>query len=445
MVSLDWSGAELIQSRFTKSAAALAGIAKAISKNPALAAQHRSFLELFEEARGFEPEFFGRVWTDPTAYYWVRIAYDLLANKLSRQQLPPLASLYSQDVAALGFAEPLEAVLAEFQRFVLALRYLKGSQGSVARFPGRFPQGLPGTLHSITADGSISSVPCAQVSYGGFTLRLQPAAFQLPAVGISFAAPAIASSDEFQQKHAPVVQRTLEMIDRFAPARFKQFAETMQLAALKLRSSGTYTNMSHSHFPGAMIIGVVDDPFEMGDTFIHELHHNRLFFIEEQAPFFTDQNEESEERIYSPFRDDLRPIIGLFHAVYVYLPVTEYWFEVFARGASITTSAQREYAIDRALRGVLQIELAIAQLEKFSHFTAHGTALFEAMKKSAQVLRARASNELPQDAPAKQIADDGRISDELSVEKKAMSIREAVREHLSRFDVHRQVSGPFPG
>ena len=78
-----WDDQEVITHRYKKSACALIAVKEALEKDLPLSANGREFLDQYVTCRDADALLFTRVWTDPTAYYWVRLAYQLLANCLS--------------------------------------------------------------------------------------------------------------------------------------------------------------------------------------------------------------------------------------------------------------------------------------------------------------------------------------------------------------------------
>jgi asparagine synthetase B (glutamine-hydrolysing) len=94
-------------------------------------------------------------------------------------------------------------------------------------------------------------------------------------------------------------------VERYAPQQLEQFAVHVQVAVFKPAHLGDYSNVSHSELPGAFIVTRLDDPLIMADRFIHELHHNRLFCLEEKGGAFFD-----DERLPQLLTDDFHERLG---------------------------------------------------------------------------------------------------------------------------------------
>ncbi len=498
-----WRTHDIFDERYRKSASALIAVARVLERRHPLGGGEDEFLAWYAEAAAARPALFTRVWTDPSAYFWVRMAYQLVAACLGTARLAPLGDAYCRAIAAPDPRHALAAHLDGFKGFVLAMHVLARSECRFARpFRTTLPFAIPATRLVLEGEGAVaisrlarrrldlvheparwegasdrgaaaiappvfedaaaasdeasrgavattmtvalaasrSAAPRAvrvveypEVSHAGARIALRPAAFHL--AGLDFAGPALAAGLDFQLRHRASIARTLAVMQLHHRASFLQFRHVMRTVALKPRGSGTYTNISHSDLPGAFVASVVANPYELADTFIHELHHNRLFFVEERGPFFEDGSDAlGANRHYSPWRDDPRPLHGLFHAVYVSIPVLQFWLHVHATAALDDGTAA--YAVDRILRGIAQLELGVGELERSARFSAFGRSLFDRMKADVGELRHQIACvcNLPADAAALVCREDGTIEPETSkLSGRALTVREAVAEHVRRF------------
>lgn len=467
-----WADTRLYRRRYEKSASALVATARALERNRPLAGREKEFLRLYRAAADASPRLFTEVWQDPTAYFWVRMAYQLTATCLTQAPLPPLATEYCADVAAATPEDALATHLDGFKRFLLALRLAADRRVRFGRpLEVRLPFAIPATTLSVVGDGTVAIRSLArrrlEVEHAGGTVRLdldagaradglevatcpvlasarvrvglQPHALNLP--GLGFAREAALLPLRFQATHAPLVAGSLGLMKRHHPVAHSHFARMMRLVVLKPRAMGGYSNLSHSDLPGAAICGVVGDPYEMADTLIHELHHNRFFFIEEAGPFFRDPTAAVlEGRYYSPWRDDLRPLHGLFHALYVYLPVARFWLAVHRSGE--TAEPRRSYVVDRLLRIPRQLRLAAGVLRDHAELTPLGASLFEAMEREVGAIEADVRDlALPPDAPAMSLESDGQLVTECDPTGRPLTVAGAVTAHVTRHDLHRQCAG----
>lgn len=88
-------------------------------------------------------------------------------------------------------------------------------------------------------------------------------------------------------------------------------------------------SFSDNLIPGCIYISVrtsqgVLCPYDLADSIIHEHRHQKLYLFEYFHPV-TDKN---NVKVPSPWREELRPVSGLFHAVYVFQNLLDYWLYI---------------------------------------------------------------------------------------------------------------------
>jgi hypothetical protein len=198
---------------------------------------------------------------------------------------------------------------------------------------------------------------------------------------------------------------------------------------------GTFFNLSASDLPGSFVCTVPSDPYALAAAFIHEFHHNTLFGIEESGPFFeADGEDEIEgENHYSPWVETLRPLHGILHAVYVFLPVFRFWAAAEEEGVS--DEGRRAFARDQLARIPVQLRIGVSQLRRHAHFTPFGARLFEdlATEVAGAEEAARAMGAVLS-APTIGISPSGSLRP-FRLDGRAVSVGESLLEHLSSVDV----------
>ncbi len=465
-----WSDHSLYQTRYEKSASALIAISRALERNRPLDGGEAEFLELYQRMAAADPVAFTAVWRDPTAYFWVRLAYEFVGNCLSPAPLSLLAESVSRARGTVDAESALKAHLGDFKRFVLALGIVTDND-QIFRTPLEvvLPFAIPSSRLVISGEGTllinalsrghlevtseehalrlpleaasidgltIRESPLA--SADGFSLRLQPEAFHL--TGLEVGEPLRLMAPSYQAERVRLTSEALELMHRHCPATFEHFREVIRLIALKPSGLGDYSNISHSDLPGSFVVSVVNDPYLMADFFIHEFHHNRFFFVEELGAFFAEErdNQMTSSEYYSPFRDDLRPLHGIFHGLYVYLAVWRFWYAVYRSGE--TLELRRTAVSDQIATISVQLAIAVSQLRHSARFSPLGAQLFEEMAdESARIQDLTRALELPADLPSIRWNDDGSWS--VRLEKgsdRPLTVRGALLKHAAQYDLHHQ-------
>jgi HEXXH motif-containing protein len=465
-----WNDDELYQARYQKTASALIAIAQALERNHPLDGDEAEFLELFQRVSVADPDAFTIVWRDPTAYFWVRLAYEFVGNCLAPAPLSSLAETVMKARGNPDSKSALKAHLGDFRRFVLALGVVADTDQSFVvplevTLPFAIPstrwvldgrgklliKGFAGSHLVLTRAGHDLRMPLAPASHDSLTIRespvavaddyalkLQPEAFNLP--GLKEGELLQNLPPPYQSEQVDLTAQALELIRRHAPASFEHFREVIRLAALKPSELGDYSNISHSDLPGSFIVTVVKDPYVMADFFIHEFHHNRFFFVEERGAFFADERDNRMTRgeFYSPFRDDLRPLHGLFHGLYVFLAVWRFWYAVYR--SNETAGMRRGLVSEQVTLYSIQIAIAVAQLRRFTEFAPLGAQLFEAMaQESVRIERMTRDLKLPANLPAIRCGDDGMLSvRHEDGSDRVLTVQRKIFSHAEQYDVHHQ-------
>ena len=426
----------------------LGALQRALAEAPAPGRSAREFVEL-SGALAIEGATFDRVWSDPRAYAWTRTAHAL---------------------ATTGPEDALAEHLDQFKAFALGVAYRSGRDCKLdTPLPAAFPFAIPGTRLSLDGAGpvAISGIVAGRlrVTVGGeehevalgavgevqanglilhqcpharardYSLPLHPHALHLR--GLAVGEPAVRAGLAYHARHAGLVARALALIERHAPDSFEAFRRIIRLIGLKPLAWGGFDDFSPAEMPGAFVASVIENPFVLADHFIHELQHNRLQLIEEGGPLFEAGTGE-EARYYSPWRDKPRGLYGIFHGVYVFVGVQQFWAAVHA--APEVGGDDRTFALDRLLRLPVQLELALAVLQGHARLTALGRLILEQLTLDvARIRRAAAGAGLPADCPALTVGEDGVYLPEIGAPGGGpLTVRAALLEHVRRNAAHAQ-------
>lgn len=457
-----WEETDIYDQRRIKSATVLAGIARVLQARRPLGGSESRFLDSFERVRRLPAEEFTRIWREPRAYHWTRVAFQLLDAVCNGTAPAALARDSLRAQAADGLPQALTRHLDAFRWFEFGAAAAFGRDLVwTAALTVQLPGAIPGTRWTLDGTGSIDlegladrrlrghaagqafDVPlapgaigpagmavreCRVCKVGEAQLRLQPEA--LAGLGLAEAAPALAMSRHWLHRAAVVIDQAIGHIAAHDPWTFRLLAEEIQVIAPK-GPAGEYSNTTFSALPGAMVLSLIPHPLEMADRIIHEVHHDRLFAIEDAHLLLEDGLEDrpDAERCYSPWRQDPRPARGLLHGLYVFIAVGRFWLRVF--GAEGIAPADHAYAAERLRRFSGQLRAALAELEAHARFTPFGQGVFGQLREDVETLSASIDAAgVPADPPALEIDETGAVTQQASaVTGTPLTVNEALREH----------------
>jgi HEXXH motif-containing protein len=453
IATLMWTEAAL-QAPHRNAARVLGWIRHLLDAQRPLQGRETEFLKVYDRLASGPPQAFAAVWSDPRAYHWTRVAHRLVG------ELPAL--------------EPLALHLSQFKVFALGLAVLTSEDWTFEEpLQVDAPFAIPGTRWSLDGPevidilgirdgkvllmhggdehavelgpGPLSSVPglevlrCPVAVQGDYELWIHPHALNVPAFEIT--EPSLRAGLAYHEQQIGLVTNTLSSMARHAPRTFGHFAGMIRLAGLKPASWGGFDDFSEPELTGSFVASVVENPLELGDHFIHEFQHNRLSCIEESGSLFeAEGNTATAPNYYSPWRNKPRGLYGLFHGVYVFVAVHDYWMRVHETAR--LDAAASDYVLDRVIRIPLQLELGVAVLDQHANLTPLGRSILDELTRNvARIRDAVQTVGLPDDTLAFRAEEDGSYSPETADEGRHMTVRESVLEHVRRYDVNNQAAG----
>jgi len=479
LAKLLWSDLAPLEARHEKAARALVSVQLSLAQETPLEGGEAEFLKLFEQLTQADVDAFTEVWKQPQAYYWTRTAHDLVEACLGRQPESGVAVRYRKAIGAPMVQEALAHHLDDFKIFPLAVAYLTGepcrfdrplevqlpwalpaSPWSIESLAGKDTLSIIGlqdglllveqggerheiSLHKTDSDQNQWATDCPRVTlhrcptveHDGCQVRMQPHLFNLP--DMADVVDVIAAGIPFQWQHQELLEETLQQIGAYAPEVFDQFRQAMRTISLKPGLGGT-SNTSYARLPGTCTCIVRGNSHILAERLIHEFHHNRLFAIEDQQSFFdlSEADAIGDARFYSPWRSDPRPLYGIFHAVYVFVPVCRYWMCVL-ESAELDPST-REYASSQLATVAQRLQTGSAVLACYAHFTKFGKQLFgELRAEIARVAADVASLGLPENLPALEPTEGGYQKQRSCENGRELTVAEALEEHVRLCDVNR--------
>ena len=187
--------------------------------------------------------------------------------------------------------------------------------------------------------------------------------------------------EDVARECAALVRQAFEIIEAWRPALMREI-RTLDPDILFVRDLDAHpdkaVSFSDNSIPGALYVGIkvsgrMIDPYLLADSIIHEHRHQKLYLLQREVPLV----EVDAPLVHSPWRDDPRPPSGLFHAVFVFVHLHEYWEHLAASGPSREV---RERA--RGELGVIieRIEAALPTL-RGTRLTRRGNDLLDSLER----------------------------------------------------------------
>jgi len=198
-------------------------------------------------------------------------------------------------------------------------------------------------------------------------------AFQLPTIEIpeSESARLLLSSDPslFEQDYrdsidlnqpdvaslATMIGKALTVIQHVAPEIAASIEQQIHwYVPLHTPEVGVVHN-SHtsSNLNGVIFLSEANNEIDLAEAIIHEFCHTELFILMDTQDVI---HEQLGETFYSPWRSDPRPLYGLFHALYVFAEVANFYAKAEAVCSNLAQLRERRSEI------YYQVKLGLAQV-----------------------------------------------------------------------------------
>ena len=134
------------------------------------------------------------------------------------------------------------------------------------------------------------------------------------------------------KKAMPVLQEAYAIIEAWRPsllAEMRMICRAVQFVRDPSAHPKKIVSFSDNSVPGALFVSVVQgdtliDPYDLADSLIHEHRHQKLYLLERQYPVV----DPTSMKVHSPWREELRPPSGLFHAIFVFVELRRFWLHV---------------------------------------------------------------------------------------------------------------------
>jgi hypothetical protein len=189
--------------------------------------------------------------------------------------------------------------------------------------------------------------------------------------------------EEVLLKQIQVIEKALDYIGLVDPSISQYFEEVPNYFVPLIGPDGTLPSSSNSSVDTMFWYSATHQPLLMAEMIIHEFSHQRVFRLQDKDPLIDPEVHGSGWdicEIYSPWRDDPRPVNGVFHGFVVFTEAAKFWMSLINQGGL----QPEELDISKRRMTMLALQLDHAQKSLATcTYTEWGKSVFDAY---AQVL-----------------------------------------------------------
>jgi len=160
-------------------------------------------------------------------------------------------------------------------------------------------------------------------------------------------------NDKITEDAKEIISQSFKIIEQYNPALLNEIyllCPSIQFIQDPSAHPDKIVSFSDNLIPGCIYVSVRTSqgflcPYDLADSIIHEHRHQKLYLFEYFHPV-TDKN---NLKVPSLWREELRPVSGLFHAVYVFQNLLDYWLYIsqYTANAEIKNKASRNVQLSQ--------------------------------------------------------------------------------------------------
>jgi HEXXH motif-containing protein len=134
--------------------------------------------------------------------------------------------------------------------------------------------------------------------------------------------------------------------------------------------AGTFGSASREEAIGLTFLPHTPAVDILAESLLHEALHQLLFRIDRAAPVF--EQDDRVDRYYSPWRQDVRPLLMVLHGAFVFAGVAALYVRCAGEG---WPEVNPRDAAGRSYRRIRQVEKAMATVRRHGHLSRSGEAV----------------------------------------------------------------------
>lgn len=155
---------------------------------------------------------------------------------------------------------------------------------------------------------------------------------------------------------------------------------------INLVKSQNLVSYSHFHEPGISYINIIDrDLMDTVDDLVHENAHHHLNLLLKK--YKLRHHKETDPVFYSPWRMTLRPLYGIFHAVFTFTYGAELFRQIVNSNSKLISAEHKDWARYRFCEEVLKNAYSLEDLNLTGYFTNKGKNVVKFLKKKNLLMK----------------------------------------------------------
>ena len=157
----------------------------------------------------------------------------------------------------------------------------------------------------------------------------------------------------FIEEGKKVLYESLEIIKDYNPfilEEMKFISPVIQFIRDPEAHPDKLVSFSDNVVPGALYIcmrqgSYLADPYDIADSLIHEYRHQKLYILEHYGPAIVSDF----PYVPSPWREEKRPVSGLYHGVFVFHELEKYWRYLSNQLKDVSSKAKSTNLVSRRM------------------------------------------------------------------------------------------------
>ena len=185
------------------------------------------------------------------------------------------------------------------------------------------------------------------------------------------------------------LSKSLKLIKKYDKSIYAELSMLVNKVVPLEAISAAVPSSSNSTMLGIVFCTLIDDYLLLAEMLIHECSHNKLFLFQEVDTILDSSvhgDGWTNEKYYSPWRSDPRPLNGILHGIYVFSEVIKFWNYI------IETNGKKDYdhiSYKRFFLLVEQVRIALDILKQNASFTKVGNVFIKEIDKNIDFYRTK--------------------------------------------------------